>query len=304
MGYFNNRRIAKVKSQCVDNVGVIAHWNDEYRWCYRQPNGRVYAVSPLLEVWDLDDCKIPSSCTLTSTFSFRSRRGERWIDKLTRAVQFMNHYKWEGNWEIPVYRVHGITWHIRKDSLDTPNVFKLYPYREGENLSWIHVPMQLVCEMRSSYQLEFHPYTMRPHSRVPLIDCTAHTYIPPLQLTHIEDVTKAAFNMLVDVGGMPGLKDHHCMQVVFDITKLDNSGTPVFDLKEVLEAVKQMEHESKDWSIDINKVMVRFGHNPQPIKIEELVKVVPNHRFYCSDTPVRNNCETYIANHSVPTSYP
>lgn len=218
-------------------------------------------------------------------------------------VAFLGFRGYGANDAVLVYKTRDVNWYVTKTSCDVEDRIRLFNDKESQ---WYEFPEFVLRNVRDygspEKLIRQHPYSMEVVDWVTKKPSTAKA--PLFELLDADNLEHAAIDMLVPVMGVPGLKDHVAKKVVFNLNLLDDSSTPVFDVAVIATAVRRMEFEVSNWTLDLNKVYIRFGKNPQAIQVSALHSTVANHRFYCSEPCGTVNDEKVTRANTVPESYP
>lgn len=277
----------------------------ETMWYWVDSHGQEWVSDERLNIVPFDHVKVPNNYENTISMKVSS---DYQVNRIINCVAFMNMRQHGSNDVVKLYNMPDNEWYFGKITCDHEDYLKVF---SDKHLAWFEVPQRLIANLRGGYvtdqetfgQIYPHPYSME------IIDWSnlrrpSTSKLPMLEFIDTENTDEAALTMLVPVPAMPGLKDHVQKKVIFNLSHIDDSSLPVFNLKEIGEAIKYMRHEVRDYKLDLNKLYVRFGKNPTACRVMDLIKDYPNHRFYCSGTPQRRDKENHVVCNTVPDNYP
>lgn len=296
---FRNKRRQIVRNKIgKGDTMVMLSEDGDYSYVYQSPSKQYLVIDEHLNVSPLDTYPIGEYYSSSSPIRIE---GCHMVARLREIVAFMNVRQYGLNDAVAFYLdKSGKTWYVNKTSFDVEGFVCII----SDLSEIIQVPERLISNLKGGGSIYQHPYSMQVVDWANLRRPSTTHATPLITFVDTTDPTESAFDMLVPVPAMPGLKDHISRKVIFDLTALTDESTPVFNLKQLGEAIKSMDHEVDDWTLDLNKAYVKFGKQPNPIKVIDLIKEVPNHRFFCSGTPRTKRYEKHVEVNTVPKTYP
>jgi hypothetical protein len=296
----SNRRLDKIYADerfAEQMPSLRIDWSEDIHLDLDRDGQRIAYHTPSMKQIDINTVKVKSGQEGNWADRSKPRYQHQYdvVEQVANFLQMRNVDLWCG---VPFCKIDGRVHYVARDS-----VRPLYVVLYTETGKEYRIPKALFGYFRDEDLLRPDIYTMHPvdlHTHKPVED-----WKPIIQMVPGKQDIHGAYTYLNEVAGCPGILDFQSQDIIININILDNSATPIVDLKPFLWAIRDgVKHESKRWTLSIDQIQLQIGMNPKPIKVLDLSHELPEHRIILSDVPTLWSVETYINTGNLPTTYP